>query len=1527
MSSKYLVVHYHRVNSDYYSWHLGVSPAPTSPPSVLYSQAVPHATTSYGALFRIQRSALPLCPYLLPCLPYQSIQERTSRRLTLSDEHVFLAEGSSVISNEPTIISPLVFLLSDPNPKVLRIYAGLHVIDVFPQSAKYRAKDAHQVFIVPHQILSNERSLKYFIYHYDHAPPAVPAPNSESIEIRSKPTSFLLSGTSSNASETVMDVAQLICEQASIFPALSRSSVLSRPLASHQQPSKLSRILTVYCHTFEDKKPTQLSAKFLSRHRPPPINAVEPYQRQTAFALDLSAIPDRALEKGLELCPESKAPKPLQWYPHMGYQIIHAESFNRLLTPNEVDLTLVYHRFDDVLSAADWEMHLWTEATDEYPAQSTMLTADTSGTSNVISFMVTGVIFPAGATVYAQPVRMDNFRRPDTMNELGEGIPGEAYRDACRRDVVRSWKSGGAPSSVLHFVQGDSTARIREPLPSEMSTSRYFVMRYRRFEPDDYEGWDLWTWDDADPKHHRVAVRASSVSRAWADYVLDRGAYGAGARISFMPRQGGDEWTARDEPFRVWDCELLESNSSASEVAIATEPTRSKENLDSNSKERMPAFITVEGSATIFQRLVDAKSHIRAYVDSDHSILVKTCVPVQWISPSRPGRAPAIARASVTVCHGYAECAIKDAAGLRSHFKRVLRFRKTKQVSPTLVQLLFEPEEVTFDEDYLVEKVVVSVPGFNDVALTWEVHDDWDKYLYPGTLGWQYDKSQTIFRCFSPTSDNVSVVLYGSATGKAGRTVVPMRRIPHGCWKAIVMKDLKGKYYKLLAEGENKRLFPGVEVIDPYSRCNTAHNGRGLIFGKEDTNIHPRPNIKPSEAIIYELHIRDLTIDETSGVKLKGKYLGVTERGTCMKNLVKDKKGEPLTPWEQEEICVLPSDHRKMNILSTGLDHIVQMGVNTIQILPIQDFDNDEENDEAYRWGYMPVHYNSPDGWYATSTKTATRVTEFKKLVDAAHKAGLKVVMDVVYNHTAEDSNEFNLDARFSFNGIAPRYYYRTCGNTPVAVNGSTTCAMRKPEDPRCGSCYSNGSGCGNEFRSEAPMGRKYIIDSLKYWANEYKVDGFRFDLLGLIDLETLRQATSELKGIDNNIMVYGEPWIGGLTPIKITDKGSQRSKGFAVFNDTFRDAIRGSSFHVEENFIMDGGRLTDVKGGVIGSIDVFCDSPLESINYVECHDNYTLWDQMRFYIKSRTDNITFTEHDMRRMSRLSALIVFTSQGIPFIQSGQEMCRTKFDVENSYESPDEINKIRWATKQKEWTTVLYYRGLILLRRSHPEIFCMESADLIHESIIFYEDLDISIPGRCIAYKITGNPQELLSRLNREFPNEEHAKHLESASKWAEVVILLNPTPSEVSLCLPGAEEGLMWIQIVDASSAGVRNLRGPLIGRVSVPGRSGAVLRRASEKEVEDFQLELRLGAVSEVYESFHGDNALSRYSVGLDVAPSAEESRNQEHLIALRKRFEDNRIMEERFNPLSYSNENEAIEGLNLRYRKQSRSAEQPKR
>lgn len=1227
------------------------------------------------------------------------------------------------------------------------------------------------------------------------------------------------------------------------------------------------------------------------------------------FAIDLAGLSDNALSDGIQIAPVLEAAsatsaKPQLWTPSLGRSVTYIETWPALLRDADADMSVTYLRFDELTDWKNWQLHVWTEAGEEHAGQSAVVVAEPPLRRGAIKFDLARFIVAYGATVYAEPVRMRDFERG------GENGVVETVREADRRDLVRKWTVGEF-SNAVYIVQGDACVREFPALLGDMDRQRWFRLRYRRHLAGDYRDWDLWTWDDRDPCSHRVPVQPvqGSATRAWVDFMVDRAAYGAGASVSFVPRQGGADWIDRDDPVRTWTADMLDET--GMEVVAESGESVAPQEGDSS----VPTFLIAQGTAHVFRRLSEAKAMLTAFVDSEHSITVRTPVPVSWISPPRKGCVNAVAETVVKHCEQLGATILCKGGHFEDCTGSLLRFRKVKQRSSTESRLMFDKAIVTFEEDFLVENVLVSVPGFDCVTLTWKICRDWDEYLYDGTLGWDYQPEKCSFRCFAPTADRVSVVLYDTPDGTAGRRVIPMRRIPEGCWKAIVRGDIKGMYYKLLAEGENERLFPGVEVIDPYSRCNTGHAGRGLIFGTETTPIHPRPDILPHETIIYELHIRDVTIEKSAGIRNRGKFRGLTERGTALKNNLKCSQVTPLTPWEQQEMPLIDQTMQTLSKFSTGLDHIVQMGVNAIQVLPIQDFDNDEEDEMAYRWGYMPVHFNSPDGWYASSTTSVNRVTEFKQLVDAVHRAGLKVIMDVVYNHTAEDVNEFNLDARFSFNGLAPRYYYRTCGNTPVAHTGDSTCGRRKPDEPRCGECYSNGSGCGNEFRSESPMGRKFIIDSLKYWVTEYKVDGFRFDLLGLIDVDTLEKASAELHAIDSKIMIYGEPWIGGLSPIRITEKGMQRSKGFGVFNNTFRDAIRGSPFDIEETFVMDGGRLTDVKGGIIGSVDSFCDKPLETINYVECHDNYTLWDHMRFYIRLRTDEIAFTESDMRRMHRLAAALVFTSQGIPFMQAGQEMCRTKFDVENSYESPDEINMIRWGAKESEWTTVQYYRGLILLRRSHPEIFCKQTADEIHDSVVFYEDLGLPVPDRCIAYRILGDQERLRLRLQSLYSDADQDFLTAESSKWIAVVVLFNPTPSEVAFELPGREKDDIWIQVVDAITAGTRPIRQPITGSIDVQGRSASVLRKCSTKEEIDLRLAQRLAAISDSYCSFYGDDLLSRYAVGLEKEMRPQELEAKRDLVIRRQQFEKNRIAGEHghlFVPSRTLTERSAIDALN---------------
>ena len=613
-------------------------------------------------------------------------------------------------------------------------------------------------------------------------------------------------------------------------------------------------------------------------------------------------------------------------------------------------------------------------------------------------------------------------------------------------------------------------------------------------------------------------------------------------------------------------------------------------------------------------------------------------------------------------------------------------------------------------------------------------------------LGAIYMPEKTLFRVWAPTAGKVRLNIYDSPSGGRPR-LLTMSRYRDGTWSTMLLGDWRGIYYTYTATGRDPRFDPLRELIDPYARAVTAHNGRSIVV-QDETPVADRPSFPISEAIIYETHIRDFTIDPDSGIQRRGKYLGLTEANTHLTDR---------------------SD------ISTGLDHLVEMGVNVVQLQPISEFHNDESNDR-YGWGYDTVHHNSPDGWYATERYDARRVSEVKRMIDALHRRDIRVTLDVVFNHTFEAITKHRV---YSFEGLVPGYYYRM-----------------KPDGG-----YWNGSGTGNEFRTEAPMARRYIIDSLAYWVNEYKVDGFRFDLLGLIDVETLKSIVHELRSIDPNLLIYGEPWAGGPTPIQINGKGTQRGNGWAIFNDHFRDALKGNVFDARATgFIQSGFNVEQVKKGIRGAIDDFSDSPLESINYVECHDNHTLWDRL---LISTSDNAAITVADRRAMDKLAAAIVFTSQGIPFIQCGQEFLRTKGGDHNSYDKPDAVNMIRWREKAEQSDVVEYYRGLIELRGAHP-IFRLESADEARGAVKYLDDqLGLPVPPGCVGFLI----EDVTGR-----------------DEWGRALVLLNSQAKPAEFAIPEGE----WKIFGDGRRVGNSELRQSAaklsVGRVSVSARSALVL-------------------------------------------------------------------------------------------------------
>ena len=625
------------------------------------------------------------------------------------------------------------------------------------------------------------------------------------------------------------------------------------------------------------------------------------------------------------------------------------------------------------------------------------------------------------------------------------------------------------------------------------------------------------------------------------------------------------------------------------------------------------------------------------------------------------------------------------------------------------------------------------------VGMSSQLSHPGDPFYSDQPLGALYSPESTTFRVFAPTATSVRLNLYTAPLGGTARRI-ELERNQDGTWEVTLSGDLERHYYTYSASGSDPGFHPEREVADPYSRCVTACDGRTLIF-QDQTPVADRPGFPQQDAVIYEMHLRDFTIDPDSGVQRRGKYLGLTEVGTTL------------------------SGHAE---IKTGLDHLSELGINTVQIMPFSEFASDENND-GYGWGYDPALYQTPDGWYASERLDESRVREARQMVDALHKRGIRVVMDLVLNHTDDGLRQ----RAGAFETLVPGYYYR-----------------RRPDGR-----YFDGAACGNEIRSEAPMVRRFLKDTVKLWVTEYKVDGFRFDLMGLMDRQTALELTQELRQMDPDLLIYGEPWAAGETPIEVLGKGSQKSRGFSVFNDNFRDALKGSVFQPrDQGFIQNGRGEQSIRKGIAGSIDDFTDSPLETLNYVECHDNHTLWDRLQL---STADDPSIAEEDRRAMDRLAAAILFTSQGIPFLQSGQEMLRTKHGDDNSYNKPDAVNMIRWRQKLENLDIVSYYQGLIALRKLHP-MFRLATADEIRKALEFKDS-----PEATIAYAL---------------------KDTNGLDDWRQAHVCFNATSAEQVFALPVGR----WKIYVDGQTAGTQPLLKSAAtiskGRLRVPARCAVVL-------------------------------------------------------------------------------------------------------
>ena len=606
-------------------------------------------------------------------------------------------------------------------------------------------------------------------------------------------------------------------------------------------------------------------------------------------------------------------------------------------------------------------------------------------------------------------------------------------------------------------------------------------------------------------------------------------------------------------------------------------------------------------------------------------------------------------------------------------------------------------------------------------------------------LGVTYTPQRGTFKLWAPTARTVSILLFNDPTNDSS-SATPMTHDSNGIWSATVSGDLAGKYYLYEILHENPSDERPIRVIDPYARGSSANSGRALIYDPRKTDPEGWANdafvtLKNNvDAVLYEVHIRDFSINRNSGVSEtnRGKYLGLIETGT------RSPQGE-----------------------KTGMDHLKELEITHVHLLPVNDYAGGDERQKAdeynwYDWGYDPVLFNTPEGSYASDPDGTARQREFKQMVQAFHRNNIGVVIDVVYNHTfATGQSRCSI-----FDKILPNYYYR------FDASGH----------------YANGTGVGNEFASEKPMARKFIVDSIKYWMREYHVDGFRFDLMGALDRETMLEAFRMAKEINPSVIFYGEGWSieQVLPPEQMMTQRYVQGTGIAAFNDGIRDNIKGNAFDPAAPGFVQGvpppyGGVQrfwlNIKGESTGKGDggVAVLSPNESINYDSCHDDHCLWDKLLLSAANVSEQLRIN------MDKLAGGIVLTAQGVPFLHAGDEFLRSKNLNRNSYNDLA-VNSIDWSLKAKHRDVFEFYRGMIALRRAHPA-FRMTDRDAVERAMEFAK----GVPPNLVEYVI-----------------KNHA----NGDSWKTILVIYNGSKEARSLRVTGG-----WSIVADENRAGVKVLR------------------------------------------------------------------------------------------------------------------------
>ena len=897
-------------------------------------------------------------------------------------------------------------------------------------------------------------------------------------------------------------------------------------------------------------------------------------------------------------------------------------------------------------------------------------------------------------------------RRPDWSEKDFDGDQFITVKDGFAEVWVYAGQEGyktEAPDGATPFdtsslggtsTGGESGGETQTPVEGQIQVN----LHYHRFD-ENYTGWNVWFWPDGGEGTANSFTGEDDYGKV-VTYNVDASA----GKLGFIIRL--NEWEAKDvEDDRYIDLSLAKDGV-----------------LDVYILQADSTIYTESGDADLSPQILSAT------LVTAKRIAMKTTVPVNTDATESLD----IFKIVDEDGNEYKIMNLFSDAGTASEFNINLEEPLDLTKTYKIVSTEYGDKDITYGDVYNTEEFV-------------------DTFYYDGDdLGATYTKDKTTFKVWSPFATEIKLNLYKEGLDGEAYDVIDMTKGDKGVWSAEVTGDLNGVYYTYTVTNAGET----AEVVDLYARTTGANGQRGMVIDLDSTDPDGwdkdmRPKLlKATDSIIYEMHVRDFTIDESSGVTNKGKYLGLTEKGTV------NSSGA-----------------------STALDHIIDLGVTHVQLMPVFDYspnsvDETKLDTAQFNWGYDPYNYNVPEGSYSTDPFNGeVRVNEFKQMVQSFHDNDNRVIMDVVYNHTSESANSW-------MNLTVPGYYYR------MNEDGS----------------FSNGSGCGNEIASERAMVRKYIVDSVVYWVEEYHIDGFRFDLMGLIDIETMQAVREAIDEIDPTILVYGEGWTGGSSLLNAYDaalkKNTSRFEGqVGAFSDDIRDGLKGSVFSSTDTGFATGklGQEERIKSGVVAAtkysdIDwakTYTDicspwaaSPLQVINYSSCHDNMTLWD------KICTSNADDTEEDRIKMNLLCASVVYTSQGIPFMLSGEEILRSKDGDSNSYKSSDEVNGIKWDDTNTE--VYEYYKGLIEFRKNHAALR-MTSAEDIEQYLEFIDE----VPSQVVAYTIDG------------------AANGEVADK---LLIIYNANKESVELNIPDGE----WKVCIKDSKAGTDVIETVSGGKVTV---------------------------------------------------------------------------------------------------------------